>query len=96
MDHEAKSPDRRLRQLPVRIEVVLGDTMLTLAQLLVLQPGNTILLRQGVRDRVRGFVGRTEVFRGDVYTQVGRFAVKIVDAPEKAGPPAPEEATADE
>jgi flagellar motor switch protein FliM len=78
----------RLLVLPIPLKVILGSTRLPLEQVAHLERGTTVLLDSTLSDPVRGMVGETEVLAGEVYTQYGRFAVRvnrILATPVEAG-----------
>jgi flagellar motor switch protein FliM len=67
----------RVAGLPVAVKVTLGETRLPLESVAQLQRGVTVLLDTRLTDPARGLVGEAEVFSGTVYTQFGRFAVRL-------------------
>ncbi|MFB5191438.1 flagellar motor switch protein FliM [Alicyclobacillus fastidiosus] len=65
-------------KVPVEVEVQLGSTELTVNEVLHLEVGDTVLLRQSIRDPALVFVDGTVAYWGSIGKRNRNYAIKIL------------------
>ncbi|RFQ41153.1 FliM/FliN family flagellar motor switch protein, partial [Listeria monocytogenes] len=65
-------------KVPVEVQVELGSTELTVHEVLDLEVGDTILLRQSIRDPALVYVDGTAAYWGSIGKRNRNYAVKIL------------------
>lgn len=70
---------RKFLDIPMRLEVVVGSTTMTLGELLQLAPGSVVELEQSVESPVDIKVNGKLVAKGEIVIVEDRFGVRIID-----------------
>ncbi|MEN3028167.1 MAG: flagellar motor switch protein FliN [Aquificaceae bacterium] len=78
-EEEISDKLRRYLDIPLRVEVVVGSTILTLGELLHLTPGSVVELEQKVETPVDIKVNGKLVAKGEIVIVEDKFGVRIID-----------------
>ncbi|MCS6998581.1 MAG: flagellar motor switch protein FliN [Aquificaceae bacterium] len=70
---------KRYLDIPLKVEVVVGSTVLTLGELLHLTPGSVVELEQKVETPVDIKVNGKLVAKGEIVIVEDKFGVRIID-----------------
>ncbi|SHK45341.1 flagellar motor switch protein FliN [Thermocrinis minervae] len=74
---------KRLLDIPLKVEVVIGSTTLTIGELLSLVPGSVVELNRNVDEPVDIYVNGKLLAKGEIVIVEERFGVRITRIVEK-------------
>ncbi|MDI3327184.1 MAG: flagellar motor switch protein FliM [Alicyclobacillaceae bacterium] len=84
-DRKRETLERQLRQAPLDVRAILGETVVDFQELMHLAPGDVIPLHQPVNRPIDVKVGDRLKFRGRPGVRHGRLAVQIVEVLSEEG-----------
>lgn len=71
-------PEESIKQLPVRLDCVIADTLMPLGQVLGLEPGDILVLRPLERYEVR--INQQTLFRGTIFEEGGALYLTSLES----------------